>query len=99
MSNAAPSQYKKLAANQAATLLSATGQAGDFIDTLTLIVSTAATAQVDLVDGAITTNVFPNSPGGGVGTYVLPIKLKSQTGAWKAVTGAGVAIIASGNFT
>lgn len=99
MSNAAPSHYKKLAAGQAATLLSASGAAGDFIDTLICIVSTAATAQVDLVDGTTTFNVFPNSPGGGVGTYVLAIKLKSQTGAWKAVTGAGVAIIASGNFT
>jgi hypothetical protein len=99
MSNAAPSHYETVAAGQTAQVLGNAGSAGDFIDTLTLVVTTAATAQVDILDNATSINVFPNSPGGGVGTYVLPVNLKSQKGPWKVTTGAGVAVIASGNFT
>lgn len=91
--------YETVAASQSAQVLGLGGAAGDFLDTLIVVVSTAATAQVDVTDGATLFNVFPNNPGGGVGTYVLPVKLRSQKGPWKVTTGAGVAVVASGIFT
>lgn len=94
-----PSHYETVAAGQTAQVLGAAGAAGDFLDTLTLVVSTAATAAVSILDGSTSIAVFPNSPGGGIGTYVLPVKLRSKTGPWKVTTGAGVAVIASGTFT
>jgi len=91
--------YETVAASQTAQVLGGSGAAGDFLDTLTLVVTTAATAAVSILDGSISIAVFPNSPGGGVGTYVLPLKIRSQTGPWKVTTGAGVAAVATGSFT
>lgn len=96
----AATEYETVAASQTDQVLGATGAAGDYLGKLIIVVSTAATAQVQIKDGsgsAIT--VFPNSPGGGVGTYVVAIGLKSTTGGWKVTTGAGSAVIAAGLFS
>ena len=95
-----PSHYETVAAGQTDQVLGNAGAAGDVLDTLTCVVATAATAQVQVKDGggsAIT--VLPNSPGGGVGTYVIPLRARSQAGPWKVTTGAGVSVIASGTFS
>lgn len=92
--------YETVAASQTDQALGATGAAGDYLASLVIVVSTALTAQVQIKDGsgsAIT--VFPNSPGGGVGTYVIRLGLTSTSGAWKVTTGAGSAVIATGQFT
>ncbi len=62
-----------------------------------LIEATVKGGSQDGADAAIV--VFPNSPGGGVGTYTIPLGLQSKTGAWQVTTGAGVAVIATGRFT
>lgn len=92
--------YETVAASQSDQVLGSTGAAGDLLHKLVCIVTTAATAQVQIKDGsgsAIT--VFPNSPGGGVGTYVLEFNISSGAGAWKVTTGAGVAVLAIGRFS
>ena len=92
--------YETVAVSQTDQVLGATGAAGDYLGKLIIVVATAATAQVQIKDGsgsAIT--VFPNSPGGGVGTYVVAIGLKSTTGGWKVTTGAGSTVIACGLFS
>jgi hypothetical protein len=93
-------EYETVAASQTNQVLGTIGAVGDYLGRLVCVVSTAATAQVQIKDGggsAIT--VFPNSPGGGVGTYVIPLGLKSAAGAWQVTTGAGVAVLAVGAFT
>lgn len=83
-------EYETVAASQTNQALGATGAAGDYLDKLIIVVATAATAQVQIKDGgsaAIT--VFPNSPGGGIGTYVVPLGLRSTSGAWQVTTLAG----------
>lgn len=94
-----PSSYETVAASQTAQILGGVGAAGDFLDTLTIVVATAATAAVSILDGTTSISVFPNSPGGGIGTYCLPVRLRSMTGPWKVTTGAGVSVIATGSFT
>jgi hypothetical protein len=92
--------YETVAASQTDQVLgSASAGKGDYIARLILIVSTAATAATTLTDGTTAIAVFPNSPGGGVGTYVIDIGLTSVVGAWKLTTGAGVAAIAVGYFS
>jgi hypothetical protein len=94
------SEYETVAASQTTQTLGATGATGDYLDTLLIVVTTAATAQVSIKDGADSAIVvFPNSPGAGVGTYPVPVGLVSRTGAWQITTGAGSAVIATGNFT
>jgi len=93
-------EYETVAASQTTQALGAVGAAGDLLSRLICVVTTAATAQVQIKDGADTAiTVFPNSPGGGVGTYTIPIGLQSRTGAWQVTTGAGVAVIACGVFS
>ena len=92
--------YETVAASQSDQVLGVTGALGDFLHSLICVVATAATAQVQIKDGsgpAIT--VLPNSPGGGVGTYVIELNIVSTSGAWKVTTGAGVSVIAIGRFT
>lgn len=93
-------EYETVAISQTNQPLGATGAAGDYLDKLIVVVATAATAQVQIKDGsnaAIT--VFPNNPGGGIGTYVVPLGLRSTSGAWQITTGAGSTVIACGDFS
>lgn len=92
-------EYETVAASQTGQVLGATGAAGDYLAHLILVVSTAATAATTILDGATSIAIFPNSPGGGIGTYVIPVNLVSVSGAWSVTTGAGVAVIAVGLFT
>ena len=94
------SEYETVAASQTDQTLGATGAAGDFLSHLVIVVATAATAQVQIKDGAGSAiTVFPNSPGSGVGTYIVTLGLKSTAGSWKVTTGAGSSVIACGLFS
>lgn len=93
-------EYETVAAGVTAQALGSVGVVGDYIKHLVCVVSTAATAQVQIKDGADSAiTVFPNSPGGGIGTYIVPLGLRSRTGAWQVTTAAGVAVIAVGLFS
>lgn len=97
--NQAGMEYETVAASQTAQVLGGTGAAGDYIDGIILVVATAATAATSILDGATSISIFPNSPGGGIGTYYVPLGLYSVSGPWKITTGAGVSVIAVGNFS
>jgi len=93
-------QYENVAASQTNQVMGGTGAAGDYIYRLVCVVSTALTAQVQIKDGSGTAfTVLPNSPGGGIGTYVLELNMVSANGAWQVTTGAGVAVTAVGVFS
>ena len=93
--------YKTVAAGQTDAVLGFTvGAVGDYMEELILVVVTAATAAVSVKDGGgAAISVFPNSPGGGVGTYRVPGLGASKVGAWTITTGAGVSVIARGRFS
>ncbi len=94
------SSYETVAASQTDQVLGNAGSAGDYLDRLIIVVATAATAAVSIKDGGGSAiSVFPNSPGGGIGTYVVDIRLSSQAGPWKVTTGAGSTVVAVGSFT
>lgn len=89
-----------VAASATNQVLGVTGGVGDFLHRLVLVVSTAATAAVSIKDGAAAAiPVFPNSPGGGIGTYSIELNIRSVSGAWQVTTGAGVAVLGIGRFT
>lgn len=100
MSNAPAEHYETVAVSQTDQVLGNAGAAGDFLDTLVITVATAATAAVSIKDGGGSAiSIMPNSPGGGIGVYVVPIKAKSKNGPWKVTTGAGSTVVATGSFT
>lgn len=91
--------YETVAASQTAQALGATGAIGDYLDHVLILVATAATGTVTIKDGATTVAVFPNSPGGGIGAYDIPIHARSVVGAWTITTGAGASAVGFGKFT
>lgn len=95
--------YETVAASQTDQILGATGAAGDYLDKLIITVATAATGAVSITDGnGSAIPILPNSPGGGVGVYVVPIEaycVNATTPGWKVTTGAGSSVLAIGRFT
>ena len=93
-------EYETVAASQSDQSLGATGATGDYLERLICVVSTAATSQVQIKDGAGSAiTVLPDNVGAGIGTYTVELGLTSLAGAWKVTTGAGVSVIAAGDFT
>jgi hypothetical protein len=93
-------EYETVAASQTDQIMGATGAAGDYIEGLICVVSTAATSQVQIKDGAGSAiTVLPNSVGPGVGTYYVPLGLTATGAGWRVTTAAGVSVIALGDFT
>jgi hypothetical protein len=92
-------EYETVAASQTAQALGATGATGDLLEQCIIIVATAATAATTILDNSTAIVSFANSPGGGIGTYVIPVKARSVSGAWKITTGAGASVVCTGDFT
>jgi hypothetical protein len=92
--------YETVAASQTDQVLGTNGAAGDLLSILVCVVATAATSTVQIQDGAGTEiTVLPAAVGGGVGTYVIPLNIHSTAGGWKITTGAGVSVVATGEFS
>ena len=93
-------QYEHVAASQTAQVLGGTGAAGDYIHRLACTVSTAATGNVIILDGAgFSHTILPALVGGVVGQYNIELNTISRNGAWKITTGAGVEVLAVGIFS
>lgn len=95
-----PLQYQKIAASQTAKALGAVGgKAGDYLSHLVVSVDTAASASFSILDGGTTIYSAAASPGSGIGNYIIPVGCSSVEGAWKITNGAGVTILAVGQFS
>jgi hypothetical protein len=95
-----PLDYQAVPASQTDLVLGTTGAIGDLLQRLVISVATAASGTVSIQDGADTaTLIMPNSPGGGIGVYVVELGIASRTGAWSVTTGAGSTVLAIGLFT
>lgn len=95
--------YETVAASQTDQIMGPVGHVGDILERLIITVNTAATAAVSIKDGdGASIGILPNSPGGGVGVYVVEIKalcVRATTPGWKVTTGAGSTVLAVGRFT
>jgi len=93
-------EYETVAVSQTDQALGVAGGVGDFLRSLICVVATSATSAVSIKDGAgPAISVLPALVGGGVGTYVIELNLVSLSGAWSVTTGAGVTVIATGDFS
>lgn|SRR5262245_57251128 len=96
--------YEPVAASQSDQVLGGPGKQGDILQRLVITVNTAATAQVQIRDGSggSLITIMPNSPGGGIGVYVVELGMRAATvanGGWRVTTGAGSTVVAVGRFT
>lgn len=90
--------YETVAASQTDQVLGTTGGHGDLLHALIITVATAATSTVSIKDGA--GSAIPiaaaNTP---IGVYRVEVNARSAAGAWSVTTGAGVTVVAVGDFT
>jgi hypothetical protein len=95
-----PLDYQAVPASQTDLVLGTTGAIGDLLQRLVISVATAASGTVSIQDGADTaTLIMPNSPGSGIGIYMIELGIASRSGAWSVTTGAGSTVLAIGLFT
>ena len=93
-------QYEHVPASATSRVLGGTGAIGDYLHRLICTVSTAATGNVSISDGATFTHVvLPASPGGGIGQYNIEFNTISRNGSWRVTTGAGVEVLGVGIFS
>ena len=92
-------QYETVAASQTTQMLGASGAAGDYLHRLIVTVNTAATSTVTLTDGATAIPIVPALIGSGVGVVDIELNMASLTSGWKVTTGAGVTVVAVGQFS
>lgn len=94
--------YETVAASQTDQILGTTGTVGDLLERLIITVATAATAAVSIKDGnGSAISILPNTPGGGIGVYVVEVGARcvnATTPGWKVTTGAGSTVLAVGRF-
>ena len=92
------SDYETVDPAQNAQVLGGAGAKGDFIARLALNVFDTANASVVLFDG-ITPFIIQTSGNTQTGPRVVELGMRSKTGPWKLTTGAGVRVIAIGQFS
>jgi len=95
--------YETVAAGATDQILGPVGKVGDILQRLIITVGTAATAAVSIKDGnGASIPILPNSPGGGIGVYVVEVgalAANPTTPGWKVTTGAGSTVLAVGLFS
>ena len=82
-----------------AQVLGGAGKAGDYLHRLVVTVNTAATSTVTLTDGVTAIPIVPANVGSGVGVLNIELNMASLTTGWKVTTGAGVTVVAVGQFS
>jgi hypothetical protein len=89
--------YEHVAFSSTEQVLGTTGAVGDYLHRMVITVGTAATSSVIITDGAFVHAVVrANTP---IGVYSIEMNAISQSTGWKVTTGAGVEVLAMGNFT
>jgi hypothetical protein len=99
--SAAAAEYETVAASQTAQVMGATGATGDIILGVLVIPATTSPGNVLLLDGSTSITIFT----GGASSvsclvpFMIPLNMRSVSGAWKITTGANDSVIGIGNFT
>lgn len=101
LSNALAGEYETIAASQTAQVLGGAGATGDFLSGLLVTPTSVSPGVVTILDNAISINVFAGGTNAlsNLVPFFVPVGLYSVSGAWKVTTGAGLSVLASGNFT
>ena len=92
-------EYETVAASQTAQALGATGATGDLIERLIIVPATTSPGLVTLLDNATSIPIMVTGGTTTLEPIIVPLGIRSVSGAWKITTGANVSVIAVGNFT
>ena len=89
--------YEYVAPSASAQVLGNLGAVGDTLVSIVATVATSATGTVSITDGSNTYSLVPATT--PVGVYTIELNIASQSSGWKVTTGAGVSVLAIGNFS
>ena len=98
----AGNEYEAVAASQTNQVLGVTGAIGDLLISLLVTPSSTAPGVITIKDGAnaaITVFVGGASSITTLHPFTIPVAIRSNAGAWQITTGAGLSVLATGNFT
>jgi hypothetical protein len=94
------SNYERVLPGQVGQVLGNGGAAGDYLDRIIITVTDATTSAVSIKDGGGSAiSILPNSPGAGVGRYVVSVGASSRAGPWRVTAGLGASVVAVGSFS
>lgn len=101
INNALVGEYETVAASQTAQVLGATGGTGDWLAGVLIVPATTSPGNVIILDNATSITIFTGgaSSVSNLVPFMVPLGMKSVSGAWKITTGANVSCIGIGNFT
>lgn len=92
--------YETVAASQTDQALGPVGAAGDVLEKLIIIPAAVGAGNVSIKDGSGSAiSVFVTGTLADLTPIVLPLGMRSASGAWKVTTGANVSVIAVGRFS
>lgn len=94
-------EYETVAASATDQALGASGGAGNLINGILVIPATTAPGAITLKDGATGILVFTGGAASvsNLVPFLIPLGIRSVSGAWSLTTGANVSCIAIGDFT
>lgn len=93
-------KYELIAAGQTAQALGATGAKGDVLERLIIVPETTGAGTVSIKDGSDTAiNVLVSGTLSNLTPIIVPLGIKSLSGAWQITTGTNVHVIAVGQFS
>lgn len=102
IANVSSVTYNTVAASVAAQVLGNTGAAGDYLGELLVVPASTSPGPISIQDGSGTTITVFAGGSNSISNLVpfgIPLGVKSKSGAWKVTTGAGLSVVATGNFT
>lgn len=91
--------YETVAASQTDQVLGGTGSRGDYVESILIIPTTTAAGTCSIKDGSTSITVFNTGTLADLSPQYIPLRMYSQSGAWKVTTGANVTAIVVGRFT
>ncbi len=92
--------YETVAAGQTTQVIGPTGAAGDYLSHVIITPATTSPGVVTIIDNA--TTIIPwlgGTVGADLKPFVIDVRMKSVSGAWKITTGSNVSVVAVGSFT
>lgn len=94
------SEYETVAAGASDQVLGTTGATGDVLQSLLIVPATTGAGTVSIKDGSGSAiNVFVAGTLADLTPILIPLNIKSTSGAWKVTTGSNVSVIATGLFS
>lgn len=95
------SDYETVAASQTAQVIGGSGAVGDYLAGVLVVPATTSPGAVSIIDNATSITIFTGgaSSVSNLVPFMIPLGMKSVSGAWKITTGANVSAIAIGSFT